>query len=221
MDQAPYVKICGVKRPEDAAVAVDAGADAIGLNFVEKSPRFVDMETAKRIVAAVKADIDIVAVVADKTLAEMDALRDALGITWLQLHGDEPPAAVRHLMPDVWKAVRIAAADDVRRARLYPGSSILVDAKVNGLQGGSGETFDWSLVRHLASERRLVLAGGLTPSNVRDAILEVGPWGVDVASGVESAPGVKDADKVRAFVTAAREAAAERRAQVEGAGAAG
>jgi phosphoribosylanthranilate isomerase len=221
MEKAPYVKVCGVKNVDDAVLAVEAGADAVGLNFVEASPRFVDTATAKRIAAALKGKAEVVGVVADRSVAELEALRDAVGITWLQLHGDEPAEVVRQLMPDVWKAVRISGPDDVRRARLYPGASILVDAKVGDLKGGSGKTFDWSLVKGLAKERRLVLAGGLDPANVRDAILAVGPWGVDVASGVESSPGVKDPEKVRAFVKAAREAAAERLATMEAAGAVG
>lgn len=210
MDRVPYVKICGITRPGDAAVAIAAGADAIGLNFVPASKRKIDEETARAIVREVGKDIDVVAVVADFGVDEVQALRDATGISWVQLHGDEPPETVRQLMPEAFKAVRIADADDVRRARLYPGSSILVDAKVEGSLGGAGVTFDWRVVRGFASERRLILAGGLTPENVESAILAVGPWGVDVASGVESAPGVKDPDKVRAFVTAARLAAEKR-----------
>jgi phosphoribosylanthranilate isomerase len=229
MDRVPYVKICGITRPGDAALAVAAGADAIGLNFVPTSKRRIDVPTALAIIkeakaaqeakeagsAAVVKDIDVVAVVADLTAPQIEELRDATGISWVQLHGDEPPETVRQLMPEAFKAVRIADADDVRRARLYPGSAILVDAKVEGSPGGAGIAFDWRLVKHLASERRLILAGGLTPENVESAILAVGPWGVDVASGVESAPGIKDPDKVRAFVVAARAATEKRLAMQE------
>jgi phosphoribosylanthranilate isomerase len=221
MDHMPYVKICGITRPGDAAMAISAGADAIGLNFIPTSKRQIDVRTALGIMNAVKEanetgkDIDVVAVVADLTVTQIEKLRDATGISWVQLHGDEPPETVRPLMPEVFKAVRIGDSNDVRRARLYPGSSILVDARVEGSSGGSGVTFDWRLVKNLASERRLILAGGLTPDNVESAILAVGPWGVDVASGVESAPGIKDPDKVRAFVSAARAAAEKRMAQQE------
>jgi phosphoribosylanthranilate isomerase len=221
MDRVPYVKICGITRPEDVAVAVSAGADAIGLNFVPSSKRRIEVPAAvallKEAKEAAKA-IDVVAVVADLTVQQLGELRDATGISWVQLHGDEPAEMVRQLMPEVFKAVRIADADDVRRARLYPGSSILVDAKVEGTRGGAGVTFDWRLVKHLASERRLILAGGLTPENVESAILAVGPWGVDVASGVESAPGIKDPDRVRAFVAAARAASEKRLAMQEAEG---
>ena len=214
----PYVKICGITRPGDAALAISAGADAIGLNFIPTSKRRIDVRTALALVKEAKEtgkDIDVVAVVADLTVPQIEELRDATGISWVQLHGDEPPETVRPLMPEVFKAVRIGDSNDVRRARLYPGSSILVDAKVEGSSGGSGVVFDWRLVKNLASERRLILAGGLTPDNVESAILAVGPWGVDVASGVESAPGIKDPDKVRAFVSAARSAAEKRMAQQE------
>jgi phosphoribosylanthranilate isomerase len=218
MDHMPYVKICGITRPGDAALAISAGADAIGLNFIPTSKRRIDVRTALALVKEAKEtgkDIDVVAVVADLTVPQIEELRDATGISWVQLHGDEPPETVRPLMPEVFKAVRIGDSNDVRRARLYPGSSILVDAKVEGASGGSGVVFDWRLVKNLASERRLILAGGLTPDNVESAILAVGPWGVDVASGVESAPGIKDPDKVRAFVSAARSAAEKRMAQQE------
>jgi len=218
MDRVPYVKICGITRPEDVALAVSAGADAIGLNFVPSSKRRIEEPAAVAIVKEAAKAIDVVAVVADLTVQQIEELRDATGISWVQLHGDEPAEMIRQLMPDVFKAVRIADADDVRRARLYPGSSILVDAKVEGTRGGAGVTFDWRLVKNLASERRLILAGGLTPENVESAILAVGPWGVDVASGVESAPGIKDPDKVRAFVAAARAASEKRLAMQEAEG---
>jgi phosphoribosylanthranilate isomerase len=211
MDQALHikVKICGITRLEDAAIAIDAGADAIGLNFVPSSKRRISVETARAIVAQVKGKIEVVAVVADLSVEQLKALREATGISWLQLHGDEPAETLR-VLTDAFKAIRIGSAEDVRRARLFPGPSILVDAKIGDERGGTGSTFDWTLVKGLASERRLMLAGGLTPENVGDAVLTVGPWGVDVASGVESSPGVKDRDRVVAFVRAAREAAERR-----------
>ena len=218
MDRVPYVKICGITRPGDAALAISAGASAIGLNFVPTSKRRIDVPAALAIVKEAGKDIDVVAVVADLTVSQIEDLRDKTGISWVQLHGDEPPETVRPLMPEAFKAVRIGDSDDVRRARLYPGSSILVDAKVEGSRGGAGIAFDWRLVKSLASERRLILAGGLTPENVESAIMAVGPWGVDVASGVESAPGIKDPDKVRAFVAAARAATEKRLAMQEAEG---
>jgi len=122
----------------------------------------------------------------------------------LQLHGAEPPSALTPFLPHVYKAIRVANAADVEHARTYPGDYILVDAKVEGALGGTGATFDWSLVRGLAQERKLTLAGGLHPGNVAVAVAEVQPYCVDVASGVESSPGVKDLAQVRAFVAAVR-----------------
>jgi phosphoribosylanthranilate isomerase len=134
-------------------------------------------------------------------------VRDA-ELDCLQLHGDEPHDTLAALLPHAYKATRIADAADVERARAYPGEHLLVDAKVDGLLGGSGTTFDWSLVKALANERRLTLAGGLTADNVERAVRELRPYCVDVASGVERAgePGAKDLAKVRAFIEAARSA---------------
>ncbi len=153
---------------------------------------------------AIGARALVVAVVADMTVPDMLALKTATGVGCLQLHGSEPAASVSALLPHAYKAVRVANEADVSTAEAMPGDYVLVDAKVEGTLGGTGHTFDWTLVRGLASRRKLVLAGGLTPANVADAIASVGPWCVDVASGVESAPGVKDMEKVRAFVEAAR-----------------
>ena len=200
------VKICGVTSPAQALACIEAGADAVGVNFVPSSVRRVDVETAAAIVRAVGERALIVGVVAGLTVEAMRALRQATGVECLQLHGDEAGQDVAALLPHAYKAVRIASSDDVARARAMPGEYILADAKVDGALGGTGHAFDWSLVEGLAKERRLVLAGGLTPENVGRAVVAVRPWCVDVASGVESAPGVKDAARVRAFVAAARAA---------------
>jgi phosphoribosylanthranilate isomerase len=200
------VKICGVTSPAQALACVEAGADSVGVNFVPSSVRRVDAETAAAIVRAVGSRALIVGVVAGLTVEAMRALRQATGVECLQLHGNEPEADVAALLPHAYKAVRIASRDDVARARTMPGEYILADAKVDGALGGTGHAFDWSLVEGLAKERRLVLAGGLTPENVGSAVVAVRPWCVDVASGVESSPGVKDSAKVRAFVAAVRAA---------------
>ncbi len=200
------VKICGVRSPGEAMACVEAGADAVGVNFVPSSVRRVDAAGAAAIARAVGDRALVVGVVAGMGAADLRALRDATGIGCLQLHGDEAAEDVAALLPHAYKAVRVASREDVARARAMPGDYVLVDAKVDGALGGTGHAFDWSLVVGLARERRLVLAGGLTPENVARAVTEVRPWCVDVASGVESAPGVKDAAKVRAFVDAVRSA---------------
>jgi phosphoribosylanthranilate isomerase len=202
------VKICGVTTALDARMCVDAGASAIGLNFVPASPRFIDEATARDIVRAVGERALVVGVVADQTLEAMRALRERVGLGCLQLHGDEPPEVLAALLPHAYKALRVACPDDVARADAYAGEHILVDARSDTALGGTGQTFDWTLVRTLASKRKLTLAGGLHDGNVGDAIRTVHPYCVDVASGVESpgSPRRKDAARVRAFVNAARTA---------------
>jgi phosphoribosylanthranilate isomerase len=201
------IKICGVTSAEQARACVEAGADSVGVNFVASSVRRVDAATAAAIVRAVGPSALVVAVVAGMSVAAMRALREATGVGCLQLHGDERAEDVAALLPHAYKAVRVATAADVAIARSMPGDYVLVDAKVDGSLGGTGHAFDWSLVTALSASRKLVLAGGLTPENVTRAVESVRPWCVDVASGVESAPGIKDLAKVRAFVAAVRAAA--------------
>lgn len=199
-----HVKICGVTTVDDALMSVEAGASAIGLNFVETSPRRVTVERARAIARAVHGRTLVVGVVADLDVPAMRALIKEAELECLQLHGEEAPGTLATLLPHAYKAVRIATAADVAEARAYGGPYLLADARVGGALGGTGKTFDWSLVTGLARERKLTLAGGLTPENVAAAIAAVGPYCVDVASGVESAPGVKDPARVRAFIEAAR-----------------
>ena len=204
---AVHVKICGVKTVADAEAAVRLGASSIGLNFVPSSIRRIDAPTARAISEAVHAlgtKAIVVGVVADLSLNEMRALLEDAALDCLQLHGSESNDLLRPLLPHAYRAVRIANADDVAVARATLGDYLLVDAKVPGALGGTGHTFDWSLVKDLAEERRLTLAGGLTPDNVEAAIAAVHPYCVDVASGVESAPGVKDPAAMAAFIRAAQ-----------------
>lgn len=198
------VKVCGITRPEDAEMVVAAGAELLGLNFVPTSPRCVNLEQSRRIVEAVNGRAEIVGVVANLDVASLNELRSAAGLDSLQLHGDEPPEVFAWLSHNDYKAVRVAGEQDVISVRRYPGSRILVDAKVAGILGGSGHTFDWSLVVDLARERSLLLAGGLTPENASAAVALVRPWAIDVASGVERAPGIKEGRRVRELMLAVR-----------------
>ena len=198
------IKICGVRSLAQARACVEKGVDSIGVNFVPSSPRRVDEATARAIVRAVEGRALVVGVVADLPVAAMIALREAVGVGCLQLHGRESREDVSALLPHAYKAVRIASAEDVIEAEAMPGEFLMVDAKVEGNLGGTGRRFDWNLVTGLAARRKLVLAGGLTPENVADAIRQVRPWCVDVASGVERSPGTKDMDKLQAFVAAVR-----------------
>jgi phosphoribosylanthranilate isomerase len=203
-DGPVHVKICGVTSVDDALACVDAGASSIGVNFIPSSPRRVSVETARAISRAIRDRALVVGVVADLTVEAMRALKDEAGLGCLQLHGEEPPEVLAALLPHAYKALRISNEWDVARAGLYPGEYVLVDAKVEGALGGTGQVFDWDLVRDLATARKLTLAGGLTPENVGDAVRAVHPFAVDVASGVEKSPGKKDVSRVRAFILAAR-----------------
>jgi phosphoribosylanthranilate isomerase len=198
---------------DDAIACVELGASAIGLNFIPASVRRVDRELGLRISrtvheAAKKAGIhvEVVGVIADLSSAEARELVAQTELDCVQLHGDESPETLSELLPHAYKAVRIGSAEDVARASLFPGKYLLADAKVEGVLGGTGATFDWELVRELARTRKLTLAGGLGPHNVETAVRAIRPFCVDVASGVERSLGVKDFAKVRAFIEATKRA---------------
>jgi phosphoribosylanthranilate isomerase len=204
---ALWIKVCGITSVDDASAALDAGADALGVNFVPRSKRYVDVTAARRVREAVGDRAELVAVVADLSAAELAELRERTGIAWLQLHGNETPAALSAVLPRAYKALRIATAADVDVARGFAGERLLADAKVKGELGGTGQAFDWQLVVGLAVERAVVLAGGLTPENVAQAVRVARPFGVDVASGVEGKdPRRKDPERLRRFVARARAA---------------
>jgi phosphoribosylanthranilate isomerase len=199
-----HVKICGLTSVEDALMCVEAGADAIGLNFAPSSSRCVSQALAREIVAALPAHVQSVGVFVDADHAALSAVRSAVGLTCLQLHGDEPPELLAQFLPHAYKALRVRDVGVIAEAARYGGEFVLLDAYVHGVHGGSGARFDWSLATELARTRKLMLAGGLVPSNVAEAVATVQPFCVDVASGVESAPGKKDPALVRAFVQAAK-----------------
>lgn len=203
------IKICGVTRVEDATLAARAGADFVGLNFWPSSKRYVDVEAGTVLARASRIrGAMIVGVFVDAPVETIVSTAAAVGLDIVQLHGDESPGfcaevAARGLR--VWKAVPVATAADVAHLERWPVRAILLDAATPG-RGGSGKTIDWSLAARAAQgDLPVVLAGGLDPGNVAAAIAAVKPWAVDVASGVESAPGQKDAAKVVAFVRAVRE----------------
>jgi phosphoribosylanthranilate isomerase len=206
-----YVKVCGVTRLEDVEAALAAGADAIGVNLVPGTRRYVEPDVALPLLRAVTGRALSVLVVAQRELSELFELLDRLDPDQLQLHGDEPAAWLEALGARAFKALRIGDDADVELARTFPGHPLLVDAKVDNVLGGSGHRVDWSLVAPLARTRPLVLAGGLTPDNVTQAVRAVSPWAVDVASGVEADGDArrKDPDKLRRFFSAARAASHE------------
>jgi phosphoribosylanthranilate isomerase len=206
------VKVCGITSPEDALVAVEAGADALGFVFFAMSPRRTTPERAAEITRILPSTVRRVGVFVNESPDEMARVADGVGLDLLQLHGDEPPEALESLPRPAIKAVRVGKGFAADEALRYAGKAagLLVDTRLPGetqLPGGTGVPFDWSLVRGLAGRVPfLMLAGGLHPGNVADAIHAVRPHAVDVASGVEALPGRKDPEKVRAFVRAAREA---------------
>lgn len=202
------IKICGVTSVDDARMCVEAGADSIGVNFARRSPRRVELEVARQIVEALPRTVVSVGVFVDASEAELRDVVARTGIRCVQLHGDEPPPLVAALLPHAYKALRVRGEGVLEDAARYPGEYVLLDAYVPGVEGGTGATFDWSFAAKLARLRKVTLAGGLTPENVEQAVREVQPFCVDVASGVESSPGRKDAGKVRAFVEAVRRASA-------------
>ncbi|MCU0675128.1 MAG: phosphoribosylanthranilate isomerase [Myxococcota bacterium] len=197
-------KVCGITTLEDAQACADLGVAALGLNFWVGTPRRVELEVARAIAEQLRDQVELVAVFVDADRAEIERVREITGIRAVQLHGAEPPDFVAALGPDAYKAVGVAGAGDVEAALAYPGEKLLLDARVPGaMPGGTGHAFEWDLAIEVARRRRLILAGGLHAGNVAEAIARVRPWRVDVASGVESAPGKKDLAKVAAFVRAA------------------
>lgn len=196
------VKICGITSPEDALCAAEAGADAIGLIFWAASKRAVDLERAQAIARVLPPFVSVVGVFVDETPDVVRSIADAVGLSAVQLHGAERVPDWARFPRPVLKALPVEAyaASPWRNAR----AAILVDAHDPVTIGGTGQTVDWEAARAIAATRPMVLAGGLTPDNVAEAVARVRPWGVDVASGVERSPGVKDPVKVRAFVAAAR-----------------
>lgn len=198
------IKMCGITSPGDALLAVEAGADAIGLIFWPASRRAVDIARAQAIVRVLPPLVATVGVFVDETPDHVRTVADAVGLSGVQLHGAEQPEPWARFPRPVLKALVVEAYDDSPWQTARAG--ILVDAHDPVAVGGTGRTVDWALAARIAATRPLVLAGGLTPDNVGDAVRRVRPWGVDVASGIERAPGLKDPDRVRAFVAAVRAA---------------
>ena len=198
------VKICGLTTRDDALRCIEEGADAIGLNFWPGSPRRIDIPTARVIVEAGTDHAQMLGVFVDFSLDQVREIMRETGIGWAQLHGAEPPQLLADLLPHAYKAIGVKDGSAIALARSYPGEHLLLDASVPGVPGGTGRTFDWAIAAEVAKERKLTLAGGLTQDNVAEAVRVVQPFRVDVASGVESAPGRKDPELVRRFVEAAK-----------------
>lgn len=212
------IKICGITTLNDALAAAQLGADLLGFNFYPKSPRYIAPETCREITGILRSQYPrllLIGVFVNMPAAEIRAILAACQLDLAQLHGDETPEMLAELGSRAFKAIRLSASESVdesvspfvsvsQSVSLLP-PALLVDAAVKGLYGGSGVTTDWAKAAALSQRIPLLLAGGLTPENVAQAIAQVRPWGVDTASGVESSPGVKDAARMWDFVAAVRE----------------
>jgi phosphoribosylanthranilate isomerase len=198
-----FVKICGITTLDDALACVDAGTDALGFNFWPKSRRYITVEAAAVIARRIPPNIRTVGVFVDPTEPEVDRAFASGAIDLAQFHGDETPDFCSRFAGRYIKALRLADATALERMAQYPCDFVLVDADTPGY-GGSGQRADVALATQAAAARRVILAGGLTPENVAEAVATVKPYGVDVAGGVEREPGVKDWIKVAAFVQAAK-----------------
>src|SRR5436853_4442685 len=205
------VKVCGVTRPEDARLAADDGAWAIGMIFHPESPRACDPAVAEVIGSELKRRAELVGVFVNAPLDEIAATADRCQLTILQLHGDEGPSyareAARRTGCKVMKAQQVKDAAAVRQLESFRGVDLhLMDTHAEHIRGGTGRTFDWELARHHRSAIPVVLSGGITTENVQDAIAAIHPFAVDSASGTEASPGVKDPGRVEALLRAVREA---------------
>jgi phosphoribosylanthranilate isomerase len=200
------VKICGITRLDDALLATELGAAALGFVFWRKSPRTIDADLAAAISEQLPAHVSTVGVFVDQPVDEIREVAAAARLSAIQLHGDEPLDYAQQLLQPVIKAVPVDPQFVPESLDAIPAEiTVLLDARDPIRRGGTGRTIDWTLARRAAERRRLFLSGGLTPENIRDAVTQVRPYGVDLSSGVESAPGVKDKGRLRAFFGALRD----------------
>ena len=206
--RAPRIKFCGITSVADAELAVANGAWAIGLILWPGSQRACDPAEGVRISNAVRRKVEVVGVFVNQTLDEVAALADMLHLSIIQLHGDEGPSYAKEIArrtgAKVIKAQSVRLAADVISVQAFRTDFHLLDTHRDGLRGGTGETFDWTMLSRRTSQVPLILSGGLTPENVAAAIAAVHPFAVDVASGTEASPGVKDPEKMKAFAEAVR-----------------
>jgi phosphoribosylanthranilate isomerase len=198
------VKICGIRRLEDARIAVGAGADAIGVNFWRPGRRYISPEVARAVCRALPPFVTRVGVFADEDPATVQEIAEMCGLDALQLHGDETPEYCRQFDRPVIKGIKVRDATSLRHLARYRVAAFLLDAHVPGEMGGTGRTFEWALAAQAGEAGPVILSGGLTSENVVEAIRATAPYAVDVASGVET-NGEKDPAKVRAFITRVHE----------------
>jgi len=201
------IKICGITNATDAQLAAKLGADALGFNFYPESPRFVQRERVRAIIASLPPFVVPVGIFVDEDPVIVRETCSFCGIRVVQLHGDEAPSVVGVLrMFKIIKAFRIRGERDLGQLRRYDVDAFLLDAYVSGLRGGTGSTFNWDLAKTVSGGVPIIVAGGLNPDNVGEAIKALNPYGVDVCGGVEAEPGKKDRVLLRRFIQEARQA---------------
>lgn len=200
------VKICGITNVHDALAAADCGADAVGFVLYPSSPRYIDVKTVKNIISQLPPFVTTVGVFADTEEREIRSTVEECGLDVMQLQGDEPADFCRRLGGRVIKAIRIRDKFSLNRMIPYKVRAFVLDTYREGQLGGTGETFDWSLAVEAKKFGKIILAGGLTPENIRQAIEQVRPYGVDVSSGVEERLGKKDHSKLKRFIETAKQA---------------
>ena len=199
------MKICGITNIEDACHATACGADALGFVFYPGSPRFVDPDQARQIIAELPPMVTTVGLFVNQPPAKIREMVEFCGLNAVQLHGEEEPDQCSYPPCKVIKALRLKDGMDESVFSAYQVSALLLDAYVPDKFGGTGQRCDWDRAAEIASRHRVILAGGLNPENVSDAVRQVHPYGVDVSSGVEKKPGQKDPEKVATFIRMARE----------------
>ncbi len=205
------VKICGLTRREDVLFLKELGVDFAGFVFVPESPRFLEVEIAAELAPLVPSGTKRVGVFADEEPERVRSTAERCRLDILQFHGEETPEYCRGFPLPYFKAIRVRGGADLNLLKLYRPEAFLLDTFSPDSLGGTGETFDWGLARKAREEDLpIILAGGLNPENVSEAVLEVMPWGVDVSSGVESSPGIKDHAKMKAFMQSVRTASLHR-----------
>ena len=191
------VKICGITNYEDAQAAIDMGADILGFNFYPKSKRYLTIEKATEIIEQLPGFVDIAGVFVNAEIEQITKTMDSCQLNWVQLHGDEDPQFCKELVYNnvkTMKAIRVKDGSDIKRAKDFFTDAILLDAFSADNYGGTGKTFDWNIIGNI--KRRVFLAGGINPDNVAKAV-DLGVYGIDICSGVESEPGKKDHEKMK------------------------
>lgn len=204
-----FIKICGITDLHDALAAVDAGADMLGFNFYEPSPRYISPANARAVIEQLPPSILTVGVFVNEPLDMVKSIAEESGLAAVQLHGDESPDYCRELARDLFviKTVSVSTESDIDLSKAYEVEAIMLDTRDPQLRGGTGRTFDWSIAQRVSqSVPKLFLAGGLSPENIEEAIKTVRPYAVDACSALEDTPGKKNHERMRTFVRLARSA---------------